>query len=182
MIKFMHGLGPRYHANFQDKALVRFLTYEVSTSLNMHLLSSASGEDSSSLRKMISDGPLFNENCILVKVVPELVATASSGSISSSASQQDSRPAMCIMGGGVCAAMSQPFDVVLWKIGGARLTLHLVQLAQASETFVTIFSFSSYVASSRRNTSYPEPLPSFATASAIAGRTRKIWKEYVRLC
>ena len=153
----MHGLGPKYHTNFQDKALVRFLKYEISTSLNVHLLSSASGENSSSLRKMINDGPLFNENCILVKVVPEPVATASFGSFSSSASQQDSSPTMRIVGGGVCAAMSQPFNVVLWKIGGSRLTLHLVQLTQVSETFVTVFSFSSYVASPRRNTSYPKP-------------------------
>ncbi|KIM59893.1 hypothetical protein SCLCIDRAFT_1217340 [Scleroderma citrinum Foug A] len=131
VIKFMHGLGPRYHANFQDKNLVRFLTYEVSTSLNMHLLSSASGGDNSSLRKVIHDGPLFNENFILVKVAPEDVATLPPlGPLSASTSQEGSGTTTCITRGDACVAICQPFDLVLWRLGGARLVLRLVQLAQ----------------------------------------------------
>lgn len=132
----MHGLGPRYHANFQDKNLVRFLTYEVSTSLNMHLLSSASGGDNSSLRKVIHDGPLFNENFILVKVAPEDVATLPPlGPLSASTSQEGSGTTTCITRGDACVAICQPFDLVLWRLGGARLVLRLVQLAQVSEVF-----------------------------------------------
>jgi len=40
--RFVHHLGPRYSANFQDPNLVRFLTYEASTSLNMFLTSVSS--------------------------------------------------------------------------------------------------------------------------------------------
>jgi len=115
---------------------VRFLTYEVSTSLNMHLLSSASGGDSSSLRKVIHDGPLFNENFILAKVTPEDGVTLSPlGPLSASTPQEDSGTTTRITQGDVCVAICQPFDLVLWRLGGARLTLRLVQLAQVSEVF-----------------------------------------------
>ncbi|EAU86631.2 hypothetical protein CC1G_07289 [Coprinopsis cinerea okayama7 len=40
--RFIHHLGPRYSGNFQDPGLVKFLTYEASTSLNMFLTSVAS--------------------------------------------------------------------------------------------------------------------------------------------
>ena len=40
--RFIHHLGPRYSGNFQDPGLVRFLTYEASTSLNMFLTSVSS--------------------------------------------------------------------------------------------------------------------------------------------
>ncbi|KAF9531325.1 hypothetical protein CPB83DRAFT_848844 [Crepidotus variabilis] len=35
--RLIHHLGPRYTASFQDPGLVRFLTYEATTSLNMYL-------------------------------------------------------------------------------------------------------------------------------------------------
>ncbi|KAJ7143646.1 beach-domain-containing protein [Mycena filopes] len=35
--RFIHHLGPRYAGTFQDPLLVKFLTYEASTSLNMYL-------------------------------------------------------------------------------------------------------------------------------------------------
>ncbi|KAL4077210.1 hypothetical protein V8B97DRAFT_1866535 [Scleroderma yunnanense] len=131
LIKFVHALGPRYHGNFQDKTLARFLTYDVSTSLNMHLLGSVSGEDNSSLSKAIHDGPLLNENFILVKVVPEDTITSPPFDPHSAlALQGGSSILSCITRGDVCAITFQTFDVVLWGIGGARLTLRLVQLAQ----------------------------------------------------
>ncbi|KAJ7672456.1 hypothetical protein DFH06DRAFT_1363364 [Mycena polygramma] len=53
--RFIHHLGPRYSGNFQDPLLVKFLTYEASTSLNMYLStvvssSSYSSSNSSSSR------------------------------------------------------------------------------------------------------------------------------------
>ena len=40
--RFIHHLGPRYSGNYQDPGLVKFLTYEASTSLNMFLTSVSS--------------------------------------------------------------------------------------------------------------------------------------------
>jgi len=39
--RLIHHLGPRYTGTFQDPELVKFLTYEASTSLNMYLFSAS---------------------------------------------------------------------------------------------------------------------------------------------
>ncbi|KAI6121096.1 hypothetical protein F5141DRAFT_1210770 [Pisolithus sp. B1] len=127
LIKFMHGLGPQYHGNFQDYNLARFFTYDVSTSLNMHLLGSASGRDTSSLKRAIQEGMLVSENCVMLKVVSEDTKVSPWLDPCSSVSQSDF-DASCR--GNVCVVSRQPFDVTLWKIGGVRLTLHLVHQAQ----------------------------------------------------
>ncbi|KAF9479125.1 beach-domain-containing protein [Pholiota conissans] len=44
--RLIHHLGPRYTGSFQDPELVKFLTYEASTSLNMYLGSAASSHAS----------------------------------------------------------------------------------------------------------------------------------------
>ncbi|KAJ7639738.1 beach-domain-containing protein [Mycena polygramma] len=44
--RFIHHLGPRYSGNFQDPLLVKFLTYEASTSLNMYLSTVVSSSSS----------------------------------------------------------------------------------------------------------------------------------------
>jgi len=41
LVRFVHLLGVRYHGNFQDKKLSRFLTYEGSTGVNLSLASFA---------------------------------------------------------------------------------------------------------------------------------------------
>ncbi|KAJ7672461.1 hypothetical protein DFH06DRAFT_1363367 [Mycena polygramma] len=46
--RFIHHLGPRYSGNFQDPLLVKFLTYEASTSLNMYLSTIVSSSSYSS--------------------------------------------------------------------------------------------------------------------------------------
>ncbi|EIW75538.1 beach-domain-containing protein [Coniophora puteana RWD-64-598 SS2] len=56
IIRFAHHLGPRYTGTFQDGALARFLTYDASTALGMHLLGgpSASSPSSSSISASVS--------------------------------------------------------------------------------------------------------------------------------
>ncbi|KAF8184760.1 hypothetical protein BJ912DRAFT_973913 [Pholiota molesta] len=44
--RLIHHLGPRYTGSFQDPELVKFLTYEASTSLNMYLGSAAASNAS----------------------------------------------------------------------------------------------------------------------------------------
>ncbi|KIK26284.1 hypothetical protein PISMIDRAFT_271223 [Pisolithus microcarpus 441] len=128
LIKFMHGLGPQYRGNFQDYNLARFCTYEVSTSLNMHLLGSASGRDTSSLKRAIQEGTLVSENFIMLKVVPEDTKVSPWLEPCSSSGLQSNIHASCR--GNVCVVSRQPFDVTLWKIGGVRLALCLVHQAQ----------------------------------------------------
>ncbi|KIJ62307.1 hypothetical protein HYDPIDRAFT_30564 [Hydnomerulius pinastri MD-312] len=129
--RFIHHLGPRYHANFQDKALVRFLTYEASTSLNMHMVGSGStgptSADPSSLKKAIRDGVIIHSGSILCKVVPGDVTEFAPLSAPPSIPHVKGN---CATFGDVLAIPCQPLDLALWSIGGARLTLRLVSLAE----------------------------------------------------
>ncbi|PPQ94175.1 hypothetical protein CVT25_003811 [Psilocybe cyanescens] len=48
--RLIHHLGPRYTGSFQDRELVKFLTYEASTSLNMFLSSSSAASGPAFIR------------------------------------------------------------------------------------------------------------------------------------
>ncbi|KAI6008605.1 hypothetical protein EDC04DRAFT_2871453 [Pisolithus marmoratus] len=127
LIKFMHGLGPQYHGKFQDYNLPRFFTYEISTSLNIHLLGSASTRDTSLLKRAIQGGALVSENSIMLKVVSEDVKAFPSLDPCSSEVQSNSDVGCR---GNICVVSRQPFDVTLWRVGGVQLALRLVHLAQ----------------------------------------------------
>ncbi|KAI6038492.1 hypothetical protein EDC04DRAFT_2868311 [Pisolithus marmoratus] len=128
LIKFMHGLGPQYHGNFQDYNLPRFFTYEVSTSLNIHLLGSASTRDTSSLKRAIQRGSLVNENLVILKVVSEDIKAFPWLGLRPSSEVQSNSDVR--YRGNICVVSRQPFDVTLWRIGGVQLALRLVHLAQ----------------------------------------------------
>ncbi|KAI6157101.1 hypothetical protein BKA82DRAFT_965252 [Pisolithus tinctorius] len=128
LIKFMHGLGPQYHGNFQDCNLVRFFTYEVSTSLNMHLLGPASTRDASSLKRAIQEGALVSENFIMLKVVPEDIKPFPWLDPCSCSDLQSNSGVR--YRGNVYVVLHQPFDVTLWEVGGVQLALRLVHQAQ----------------------------------------------------
>ncbi|KAI9573033.1 hypothetical protein HD554DRAFT_2058344 [Boletus coccyginus] len=128
--RFIHHLGPKYVGNFQDRALVRFLTYEASTSLNMHMagLGSTSGE--TSLKKAIRDGILINEASILCKLVAGDVANFPPLDTQPRSRRQDS--SSIAISGPLIAVPCRPLDLALWSIGGARLVLCLVSLVETS--------------------------------------------------
>lgn len=69
LLRFIHHLCPRYDGNFQDRTFVQFVTYEASTSLNMHMVGSGSKSGETSLKKAIRDGVLINEVAILCKII-----------------------------------------------------------------------------------------------------------------
>ena len=52
----VHHLGPRYSGTFQDPTLIKFLTYDVSTSLNMFLTNATKNSDVSPLMKAVKNG------------------------------------------------------------------------------------------------------------------------------
>ena len=61
--RLIHHLGPRYTGSFQDPSLVRFLTYEAATSLNMYLASVSSLHSSlSPVRSPTSEGGNASSN------------------------------------------------------------------------------------------------------------------------
>ncbi|KIK98640.1 hypothetical protein PAXRUDRAFT_823685 [Paxillus rubicundulus Ve08.2h10] len=126
--RFIHHLGPRYQGNFQDKALIRFLTYEASTSLNMHMFGFGSTSRDASLKKAIREGTVINEASILCKIVPNYILDFSPlGALPRSAVRDKTS---CLAFGDVLAIPCQALDLALWSIGGAQLTLRLVSLAE----------------------------------------------------
>ncbi|KIJ16201.1 hypothetical protein PAXINDRAFT_76049 [Paxillus involutus ATCC 200175] len=126
--RFIHHLGPRYQGNFQDKALIRFLTYEASTSLNMHMVGFGSPARDASLKKAVRDGTVINETSILCKIVPNDIPDFSSLDDLPRSTVRDK--GSCLAFGDVLAIPCQTLDLALWSIGGAQLTLRLVSLAE----------------------------------------------------
>lgn len=144
--RLIHHLGPRYCGTFQDPRLVKFLTYEASTSLNMFLATLAtkmtSSTDSSSLVRAVKRGLGIDESSIIFAISPSglrdqdqqrtpkllsLPSTPSSAFFLSSA-QKPVRSAV-EQEGDIFPAYAVCLDSALWKVGGAAVVLRLVQVA-----------------------------------------------------
>ncbi|KAG8221472.1 hypothetical protein J3R82DRAFT_1685 [Butyriboletus roseoflavus] len=128
--RFIHHLGPRYEGNFQDRALVRFLTYEASASLNMHMVGSGPTSGDTSLKKVIRDGAMINEASILCKIVAKDIADFPRLDTHPRSKKQDASSVTIF--GSLIAIPCRPLDLALGSIGGAQLLLCLVSLAETS--------------------------------------------------
>ncbi|GBE84628.1 hypothetical protein SCP_0606070 [Sparassis crispa] len=121
--RLIHHLGPRYTARFQAADLVKFLTYEASTALNVYLSAGALQQpvpsDVTQLMNSIKYGLGVNEAAILFVLSPaiEIPNVDESGS-----------PGIAYAGD-VFAVKSNCLDLAMWKLGGAAIALRLVQLA-----------------------------------------------------
>ncbi|CAK5278628.1 unnamed protein product [Mycena citricolor] len=128
--RFIHHLGPRYSGNFQDPMLVKFLTYEASTSLNMYLSTIAAKSNvpvaNMALMKVVNDGLGVPESSIIFSVSPrscptddpERAIVPANGSRHEFATRGD-----------VFIVKAACLDMSLWKIGGAAVPLRLLQVA-----------------------------------------------------
>ncbi|KAF5370942.1 hypothetical protein D9615_009793 [Tricholomella constricta] len=127
--RLIHHLGPRYAGNFQDPALVKFLTYEASTSLNMFLSTVAAKQPSSltqsAVMKAVKDGLGINESAIGFAVSP--LNARQSGPTTSVLMKGFAREFK--NEGDVFVVKAACLDTALWKIGGAAVALRLVQVA-----------------------------------------------------
>ncbi|KAA1472737.1 beach-domain-containing protein [Dentipellis sp. KUC8613] len=125
--RFIQHLGPRYTGTFQSPALVKFLTYEASTSLNI-FVSTLRPMDTVALVKAIKGGIGVEESLIVfalsISVFPEksLIAPATQEDVVDS----DSR---FKRDGDVLAVRSRCADNAVWELGGAAVPMRLVQLA-----------------------------------------------------
>lgn len=148
--RFIHHLGPRYAAQFQAPDLLRFLTYDAATSLNIFLSSVASQRSNrvqavaaaaagmTPLLRAIKDGLGIAEDAFVFSVsprgyTPEDVegVDASSGYIRNCVGMKTSRDRIEIRGD-VFVTNRQCLDFTLWEIGGAAIALRLVELAHVS--------------------------------------------------
>ncbi|KAG6816009.1 hypothetical protein H0H87_009501 [Tephrocybe sp. NHM501043] len=127
--RIIHHLGPRYAGNFQDPTLMRFLTYEASTSLNMFLVTVASKQPSSlthsAVTKAVKYGLEIPESTIGFAVSP--LNTLQSGPSTTAPVNGFVREFR--NEGDVFVVKAACLDMALWKIGGAAVALRLVQVA-----------------------------------------------------
>ncbi|KAI0826715.1 beach-domain-containing protein [Trametes gibbosa] len=123
--RFIYHLGPRYVARFQAADLVRFLTYEAATALNIHLYGRAeqtrgSAADVKNLISSFKNGLGINDSSIVFAVSPATMQfeVPSSGELNDAATNGD-----------VFVARCNGLDLAMWEIGGAAVSLRLIQLA-----------------------------------------------------
>ncbi|KAK7442741.1 Beige protein-like 1 [Stygiomarasmius scandens] len=136
--RFIHHLGPRYFGNFQDPALVKFLTYEASTSLNMFLstvVASTTGTSATSLTiaKVVRDGLGIPESNIVFALSP--LNSSTSGTVTSvpvNGSKIAGVQKEFAVDGDVYMVKVECLDMALWKIGGISVALRLVQVANTA--------------------------------------------------
>ncbi|KAJ7615896.1 beach-domain-containing protein [Roridomyces roridus] len=129
--RFIHHLGPRYSGNFQDPLLVKFLTYEASTSLNMYLSTVAAKMTTPAqqmpLMKVVRDGLAISESTILFSVSPHNCPRQepeTAAVVPANGSNREFKIA-----GDVFVVKAACLDLSLWKIGGAAVPLRLLQVA-----------------------------------------------------
>ncbi|KZT25814.1 beach-domain-containing protein [Neolentinus lepideus HHB14362 ss-1] len=134
--RLVHHLGPRYEAYFQSGEIVKFLTYEASTSLNIHIsatsLDSAT-PSSSALLKTIKGSPAISESSIVFAL-----HTANFCADANNEGQEDEyamrpqdtqthRELRAV--GDVRVIKAHTLDEAMWRVGGASAALRLIQLA-----------------------------------------------------
>ncbi|KAL1744917.1 beach-domain-containing protein [Schizophyllum fasciatum] len=118
--RLVRSLGPRYAGKFQDSALARFLTYEASTSLNVHIFNTpTSGTE---MVKLLKGGLEIPLSAFVFHVAAEHQLYAA-GSIAAHGYQIE---------GDVFLVKASTLDSAVWSLGGAAVALRLLQLAQTS--------------------------------------------------
>ncbi|CCM01781.1 uncharacterized protein FIBRA_03848 [Fibroporia radiculosa] len=124
--RFIHHLGPRYSAQFKSTELAKFLTYEASTALHIHLdggaQQSVTRKDVAQLHDAIKGGLKISESSFLFAITP------------SSKIYRRGMPKSqgIIADGDVFIARRGALDLAMWRIGGATVALRLVGLSHSA--------------------------------------------------
>lgn len=128
--RFIQHLGPRYAGRFQSADLVKYLTYEASTSLNIFLATVAQAKKTTMMGTLISRGLGINASSVVFNLTPSIPGLKDTGSgitrIESETS--DALPSLRVEGD-VIAVRNVSLDVSIWRLGGSAVPLRLVQLA-----------------------------------------------------
>ncbi|TFK55260.1 beach-domain-containing protein [Heliocybe sulcata] len=135
--RLVHHLGPRYEAYFQSGEIIKFLTYEASTSLNIHISATtleAASPGPSALLKTIKGSPLVSEQSIIFAL-----HTANLRTDGNDKGQEHEHTVSPLMTqprrefravGDARVIKVHTLDEAMWRIGGASIALRLIQLAK----------------------------------------------------
>lgn len=126
--RIIHDLGPRYVSRFQAGDIIRFLTYEAATALNINLFARAeqtrgSAAEVKNLINSFKNGLGIGEASIIFAISPAttLFENKETGDLNDAVMDSDIFVARC-----------NGLDLAMWEIGGAAVALRLVQLASVS--------------------------------------------------
>ena len=134
--RIIHDLSPRYVSRFQATDLIRFLTYEAATALNVHLYARAeqaraTAAEVKNLINSFKNGLGISESSIVFSVSP---------SITQFENKETGEPNDASMDRDVFIARCNGLDLAMWEIGGAAVALRLVQLASVSADIANMIS------------------------------------------
>ena len=117
--RIIHDLSPRYVSRFQATDLIRFLTYEAATALNVHLYARAeqtraSAHEVKNLINSFKNGLGVNEASIIFSVSPSTtrLENKETGELNDAGLDKD-----------VFIARCNGLDLAMWEIGGAAVAL-----------------------------------------------------------
>ncbi|EPQ51421.1 beach-domain-containing protein [Gloeophyllum trabeum ATCC 11539] len=135
--RLVHHLGPRYDAYFQSREIVKFLTYEAATSLNIYisgLSKDTATPESSALLKAIKGSAAIGEQAMVFALHRSNVCLEDAEDVlDEEGSLEMARAGNLRRGfrgrGDVRAIEAHTLDVAMWRIGGPSLALKLIQLA-----------------------------------------------------
>ncbi|KAH9919489.1 beach-domain-containing protein [Epithele typhae] len=123
--RIIHDLGPRYVSRFQASDIVRFLTYEAATALNINLHARAeqakgSAAEVKNLINSFKNGLGITETTLIFAIssATTLFENKEMGDLNDAALDKD-----------VFVARCNGLDLAMWEIGGAAVALRLVQIA-----------------------------------------------------
>lgn len=192
LTRLIHRLGPRYVGNFQDTSLFRFLTYEASTSLNIHIFENtpaipvnATGNaapEGVTLAKALTGGIGFSEEQILFTLSPKGVTTdpMSGSQTVVNAAKDHALQEAAELKGDVCVCPVQCMDIVVWRLGGPAIPLRLIEIALVWFASFFVTEQVHLNTSIRHRRTWQMLWPSYQISCVQVGKIQKLWRVSVR--
>ena len=152
--RFIQHLGPRYSGRFQTDDLVKFMTYEASTSLGIFIANVGPSKKGvlSGLMGAIKSGLTIPESSFIFSVTPfgsyerKVKAATLTGLYLDSVIEQNKA---VLLENDVFEVNTTSLDLSMWKLGGAAVTLGLIQHAKVGLSLSGTFSLVLSVLSER---------------------------------
>lgn len=195
--RLVQHLTPRYTGHFQTKGIYRFLTYEAAASLSIFLTNVTAQRAARNMQAMV-----FAATCTspLLKAMKEgldigddvfIFSLSTHGREEHPESDVEmldtSRYLVNVTGrpqiemlGDIVPTSTESFDMALWKLGGSRVSLRLIDLASVSRRNLYNSATKLAYCNCRLLMNCQERLESLQIVSNHAGRWQRTWKASVR--
>ena len=107
--------------------MLKFLTYEASTSLNIYLFNLAQAKSKSTIGALIKNGLGLTAQSIVFNMMPCSHDVLNASGVDVGSSDESSQFSI---EGDVVVVTNTCLDLSIWRLGGAAVPLRLVQLAK----------------------------------------------------